>query len=301
MALTDVVEALAARRAASGVTARAVIYSSVTAALLQPTRHPSAIRFDGIAAVNRPGSGGAWQRRREPGVLARADLLLPWGEGGADQARDALEAGREPATETVVLSPPVETSPEPAADAPDVIAYVGNPDKRGLDLLCQVWAAVAPEGGRMAVGGLDADQGRRWLDRAGVAEPAGIEWMGNVERERWLALVAGARAFLSAARIEDWGLAQMEALAAGTPLVMVPAPGANAALPLARRLEPGLVAAERSVPALAAALEAALALDEGARARYASAARALLAPYSEPEIRRRVAEVVLPRLLSSSS
>ena len=59
MALTDLVEALAARRAARGVDARAIVYSSVTAALLQPPRSPSAVRFDAIAALNRPGTGGA--------------------------------------------------------------------------------------------------------------------------------------------------------------------------------------------------------------------------------------------------
>ncbi len=299
MALTDVVEALAARRAAHGITAGATIYSSITAALLQPTRQPSAIRFDGIAAVNRPGLGGVWQRRREPAVLARADLLLPWGQGGAEQAREVLAAFGERATETIVLSPPVETA-SPAPDAPDVLAYAANPDKRGLELLCRVWSEVRPEDGRLALGGLDRDEGLRWLRRSGVPEPAGVEWLGTVERERWLSLVAGARAFLSAAQIEDWGLAQMEALAIGTPLVMVAAPGANAALPLARQLWPDLVASRRTVSALASVLETALRLDGPARAAYAVSARELLAPYSEPEIRRRVAELVLPRLLRSS-
>lgn len=300
MATTDIVEGLAARNATRALTAGAVIYSSITAALLQPARHPSAIRFDGIAAANRPGLGGGWQRRREPGVLARADLLLPWGEAGVVQAREALLAAGKPNTDAIVLSPPVETAP-PASDAPEVIAYAGNPDKRGLALLCEVWAVAAPGGGRMALGGIDREEGLRFLQRAGMACPAGVEWLGTVERDRWLALVAGAGAFLSAARIEDWGLAQMEALAAGTPLVMVPAPGANEALPLARRLEPLLVAPERSAAALAGALRTALAMDAAARHSYAAAARGLLATYSEPESFRRVSEVVLPRLLSSSS
>lgn len=300
MATTDLVEGLAARSATRGLAAGAFVYSSVTAALLQPVRHPSAIRFDGIAAVNRPGVGGAWQRRREPGVLERTDLLLPWGESGGEQARAALVGSGRRVPDSLVLSPPVETA-EPAPDAPDVIAYAGNPDKRGLALLCEVWAVAGPPGARMALGGIDREHGLRFLERAGVPEPAGVEWLGTVDRERWLALVAGAGAFLSAARIEDWGLAQMEALAAGTPLVMVPAPGANEALPLARQLEPALVAGDRSVSALADVLTAALALDSVARAAYARAARAQIEPYSAPEIQRRVTEVLLPRLLSSSS
>ena len=80
-AVTDLVEALAARRAARGVDARALVFSSVTAALLQATPEvPWAVRFDSTAELNRPGVSGAWQRARERRVLARAPLLLPWGE-----------------------------------------------------------------------------------------------------------------------------------------------------------------------------------------------------------------------------
>src|SRR5258706_4867310 len=66
-ALTDWVWARAARRAAlEGIAAHepgAIIYSTVTAALLWP--RPGAIRFDAPAAGNRPGRHGIWQRPRE--------------------------------------------------------------------------------------------------------------------------------------------------------------------------------------------------------------------------------------------
>src|SRR5919198_1613595 len=64
--VTDLVEALAARRAGREVNARAAIFSTVTAALLQRgPAVPHAVRFDTPAAVNRPGLSGAWQRARE--------------------------------------------------------------------------------------------------------------------------------------------------------------------------------------------------------------------------------------------
>ncbi|HYI37227.1 MAG TPA: glycosyltransferase [Thermoleophilaceae bacterium] len=290
MATTDLVEALAARRAACGVTAGAIVFSTITAALLQPGRDvPTAVRFDGLAAVNRPGPGGAWQRRRERTVLAASDLLLPWSEQAAPPGRDAL-----------VLPPPVETAP-PAADSPDVLAYAANPDKRGLDVLCAAWERARSQGASLGIGGLDREQGLRWLSRQGGTEPEGVRWLGAVERRRWLELVAGARVFLSAARIEDWGMAQMEALAAGTPLVCAPAPGGNAALALARELAPGLVAPERDAASLGRALAAALALDRPEREVYAGRAKELLAPYGDEAVRRRVAEELLPRLLSRSS
>ena len=297
MAATDAVEALAARRAASRAGARATVYSSITAALLQPAREPHAIRFDTIAALSRPGPGGAWQRARERGVLARADLLLPWSEPAAAAA--AAAAASPPPQ--VVLPPPVERAGAAAADAPDAVAYAGNPQKRGLDLLCAAWAEARTGDARLLVGGIDARRAEAWLAARGVPVPAGLEWAGAEGRERWLSLVAGARIFVNASRFEDWGIAQMEALAAGTPLVTVPTPGPNVALPLARRLAPALVAAELDASALADAIRAGLGLEEPGRAAYAREAGTLLEPYREDALRALVAERVVPALLKSSS
>lgn len=297
MALTDVVEGLAARRAARGV-AGAVVYSSVTAALLQPARAPSAIRFDATAALNRPGPGGAWQRARERSVLRRADLLLPWSLGAGQAALNAAGAGSPP---SVVLPPPVPAMPAPDGEGFRAVAYAGNPLKRGIDLLFEAWRQVRPAGGRLAVAGISEHEGRRRLSAVGAQEPPGVEWLGEVPRERWLRTVAGAGVFVNASRHEDWGLAQMEALSAGVPLVTVPSAGGNAALALARELAPELVASEVSAGALAQALEAGLALDTDGRTAYAAGAARLLEPYREEALTRRVAEEVLPLLLESSS
>lgn len=304
MATTDAVQALAARRAASGVTARAVIYSSITAALLQPLRRPHAVRFDTIAALSRLGAGGVWQRRRERTVLGRADLLLPWSEAAASAARAAIigvpTSGGGPAIVVLpcVVDTPGDSADGPGApDAPDAAAYAANPEKRGLDVLCAAWAAGAPEGARLVVGGIERADALRWLSRQGVDVPAGVEFAGALPRERWTALVAGSRVYLSAARYEDWGIAQMEALAAGVPLVTVPTPGPNVSLPLARQLAPALVAADSTAPALADAIRAGLALGDSARLEYANAARALLAPYSDAALRGVVADRVVPALL----
>ena len=299
MALTDVVEALAARRTAARIDARATVYSSITAALLQPARGPHAIRFDTIAALSRPGAGGAWQRARERAVLAGADLLLPWSEQAASAAATATGAGRTPPQ--VVLAPPVERAAAPAPDAPEAIAYAGNPEKRGLDLLCGAWAGARPGGARLLVGGIESSGAEAWLARRGVPVPPGVEWAGALSRERWLSLVAGARVYVNASRFEDWGIAQMEALAAGTPLVTVPTPGPNAALPLARSLAPALVTEELAEAPLTTALEAGLAMDEPARRAYAEEAGRLLEPYGEEALRAVVGDRVVPALLRSSS
>jgi DNA polymerase (family 10) len=61
------------------------------------------------------------------------------------------------------------------------------------------------------------------------------------------ALLRRSRVFLSAPRREDYGIAQLEALADGCLLVTTPAPGPYAALPLARDLDPRLVGPDLAI------------------------------------------------------
>src|SRR5204862_286652 len=70
--------ALAARRAAAhGIAShrpRVLVYCSITAALLWP--RPGVIWVDAIAAENRPGRHGVWQRVVERRRLAGASLVM---------------------------------------------------------------------------------------------------------------------------------------------------------------------------------------------------------------------------------
>jgi glycosyltransferase involved in cell wall biosynthesis len=289
MAVTDLVEALAARRSAHGPKARAVVYSTITAALLQRPPAQYAIRFDATASLNRPGIGGAWQRAAEKRALAGARVLIPVSRG----AEQAIPVSGPPVVRLPI--PIEEIEPEPERDI-DAVAYAGYPRKRGLELLCEAWGQAAPEGARLVIGGLDRAKGLRWLERAGVAEPAGVEWTGELPRADWLVLVGHARAYVNASRWEDFGIGPLEALSAGTPLATVPTPGSFEALPLARELRPELVARELSAPALADALRAALAMGEADRRAYAERARELLAPYREEAVLATLRDHVLPKL-----
>ncbi|MEA2398751.1 MAG: hypothetical protein QOK25_2307, partial [Thermoleophilaceae bacterium] len=146
------------------------------------------------------------------------------------------------------------------------------------------------------IGGGTRERGLRLLRQAGVPEPAGVEWAGQLEHGRWVDLVRRARVFLNGSTWEDFGIATLEALAAGTPLVTIPTPGSFEALPLARELVQGLEAADVYAQAEGDALRAGLALDDSARAEYRRGAQELLRPYRHDAVSRTVAERVLPAL-----
>jgi hypothetical protein len=95
---------------------------------------------------------------------------------------------------------------------------------------------------------------------------------------------------VTAPRREDYGITQLEALADGCLLVTAPAPGPYVALPIARALDPRLVA-EDLAPAIRAGLDDPL-------PDYAARAAEALGPYRPERVDAVVAEQLLPRLLS---
>jgi hypothetical protein len=288
--LTDLRWALAARRAASSALewteARAVIYSSTTAALLCP--RPGAIRFDAPAAGNRPGRNGLWQRPLERRRLGQAPLLLPWSEGGLAELPHAVGASCTQAERALVLPVPVEPS-GPAEGERDIaaITYAANPAKKGLDRVLAAWRRVRQPSEELVVAGADPQD----LASEILRSEDGVRVTGLLPSSEYRALLRRARVFVIAPRREDYGMAQLEALADGCLLVTSAAPGPYAALPIARKLDPRLVGDDLGVSLRAA-------LDEPA-AGYAVRALHALEPFRREAIDRVVAQELLPRLLAA--
>jgi glycosyltransferase involved in cell wall biosynthesis len=274
-ALTDLVEALSARAAAQRGIAEhrphAVIYCSITAALLWP--RPDAIFLDSIAAENRPGRHGLWQRPVERRRLREASLLLTWSESSLD----ALQGAH---ARTVVVPPPVYDSGQARGER-DIaaIAYAGDPVKRRLDLVLEAWARARRDGETLVVAGTDRVDARPGVQVAGILEPSAFH-----------ALLGRARVFVAAPRREDFGIAALEALSHGCMMVSTPAPGPYPALEIARRLDDRLVGAD-----LATAIRTAL---DDPRPGYAARADQSLEPLRRDAIDRTVADQVLPGLLA---
>jgi hypothetical protein len=307
--LTDLRWARAARRAVEAELLRtqafALIYSTTTAALLWP--RPGAIRFDAPAAGNRRGRHGLWQRLRERRRLHEAQLLLPWSAEGLREVPPGVRT-----SDALVLPVPVEPTTEcnpldsgGAADpripllnamgpkiSPPIrdvaaVAYAANPAKKGLDRILEAWLRMRRPGEELVVAGAPESE----LRKLGYALPAeGVRVMPMLPHDEYRALLQRTRVFVCAARREDYGIAQLEALADGCMLVTTPSPGPYVALPIARELDERLVDDD-----LAAALRTAL--DDPAP-DYAERALRALAPFRRAEVDRIVAEELLPRLLA---
>jgi len=281
LALTDLAWARAARRAATeGIAAhrpRAIVYSTMGAALLWPV--PGAIRYDAPAAANRRGRHGVWQRRVERRRLQQAPLLVPQTEG-------TLAETPQPRAPAVVVPIPVEPSgdlvPWVARDIA-AITYAANPSKKGLDRVLAAWAVARRPGEELVVCGTDV-----------VPRVDGVVAAGVLSPNAYRAMLRRARVFVTAPRREDYGVAQLEALADGCRLVTTAAPGPYAALPLARALDPRSVAQEASPVALGRAVR--WGLDRGDEG-YETRARLALAPFRRAAVDGVVATKLLPRLL----
>jgi glycosyltransferase involved in cell wall biosynthesis len=263
----------AARAAIDERRPRTIVYSSTTAALLAP--RPGAIRFDAPAAGNRPGRHGVWQRPVERRRMRDAPLLVPWSEGGLAEAP-------RPHADAVVVPVPVEASGASGERDVAAVTYGANPVKKGLDRVLAAWEAARREGEELVVAGLDEAPN-------GIPPRAGVRFAGMLSRADYRALLRRARVFVCAPRREDYGIAQLEALADGCLLVTAPSPGPYAALPLARELD------ARLVGGIAEGIRTAL---DHPAPDYAERARALLAPWRREAVDAVVREQLLPRLLS---
>lgn len=267
-ALTDLASAHAARRATSRLDpAVPVVYCSVTAALLWP--RPGAIWLDTLATENRPGRHGVWQRPVERRRLTQATLVMTMSPGVVDGA--------------VLVPVPVAAS-GPSASWPErdiaAITYVGDPAKKRVSFVIDAWRAARREDETLLVAGGST-----------AREERGVRWVGRLPRDEYRALLRRARVFVAAPTIEDYGTAQLEALADGCALVTTAsARGPYPARAIARELDPRLVVSDGG---LAGAIR--YALDDPVP-DYAALAAARLEPFTPAAVDRTLRDQVLPLL-----
>jgi hypothetical protein len=294
--LIDLVEAVAARRALQSALRRAqpraVIFSTTTSSLLAPALDvPYAIRLDGPSRLNRPGARNALQHALERRRMRRARLILPFSHAAARQ----LPRGAAPA---VVVHESVLPSSPPCPRERLAVAYTPDPKAKGLDIVVAAWERAALPDARLEVFGISRELAARHLARNGLTEPPGLVLRGRVGEDEFRAALRRAHVFLTGARWEDFGRAQLEALADGALLVCGATGGAFEALLHARELEPALCAPDLQPESLALALGNAFALDADRVGRYREQAAQRMRAYRPEAARALIAERVLPALLS---
>ena len=147
--------------------------------------------------------------------------------GGAEAARGRGDRARSPSNRLA------------RAARKDIaaITYGANPEKKGLDRVLAAWLRASNPDEELVVAGLDEAAGTQWLRRTeaqtgrtatGVNRrrgrgPRGRGGAGpwrarcaspaSLARDEYRALLRRSRVFVAAARREDYGIAQLEALA----------------------------------------------------------------------------------------
>jgi hypothetical protein len=182
------------------------------------------------------------------------------------------------ASPAVVVPVPVEGSGAGGERDIAAITYAADPVKKGLPRVLEAWAKARRDGEELVV----------VTDKDVPAQP-GVR-VEDVRGEEFRALVRRSRLYVVAPRREDYGIAQLEALADGCMLVTTKGEGPYVARELARELDPRLVGDEGLDHAIRAALDDPL-------PDYAERARELLRPFAPAAVDATVANELLPRLL----
>ncbi len=293
--LIDLSRALLMRRATTRacreVCPRALIYATSPAAILERRSRlrKGAICYDALTRENRLGWRGLIQRVLEVRSLRASRMLMPLAITDIP--------GRDDLVEHPLPMPVAPSGPPVNEPGTYVVCYAGDPVRKGLDTMIVAWALLGAKDRCLLVAGIDEHAAKRFLARRGVKVPDSVRWLGSVPPVEFRAMVRGAAAYLAASRYEGYGIAQLEALADGTPLVTTPSRGPFEALGVIRELAPDLVADTDSAEALSVSLQSALDWDNDKRVLFRSATAARMAEYSPEAMRRRFREI-LPELLS---
>ena len=247
-----------------------------------PATGPAATALAAPARAPAPAPARRCCCRWSEGALREA---LGRGAGERPRARRAASRSSPPARRRrSATSPRSPTRPTRARRASTACSRPGGALRR-----------VAGAGAELLVAGASPAQLSAAGHRRSRRSPACASW-ARWRARSYRALLRRARVFVCAPRREDYGIAQLEALADGCLLVTTPAPGPYAALPLARSLDPRLVGEDLAAALRAALTDPAPPATPSARAPRSRRSRAARATRSSPRSCCRACSASAPQL-----
>jgi glycosyltransferase involved in cell wall biosynthesis len=269
--LAAFVKAAAAAREVPVVDAHFALYAAVPV-LVWPLRSiPLLVHFHGPwAAEARAGGrprGETLRAALEGAVYRRADRVVVLSEHFGRLVSDdyGVDPGRvrviPPGVDLKRFTPDRDGARGRLGMSPDrLVAFSARRlvPRMGLDVLVAAWRAAPPHALLVIAGeGAEATALRRAAEEAGLTDR--VRLLGRVSETELVDWYRAADVVvLPSLALEGFGLAALEALACGTPVVVTDAGG----LPeVVRELDPGVVVPAGNVEALAARLAAALSGD----------------------------------------
>ena len=283
------------RRALRRLRPRSIVHASPVTALFEPAERlrRSVIRFDAPLLHSRPGVRNGVQRTLERRALRLARAIAPY----SPRPTPRLLAAAPADADVIPVGFPIDLPERVAPDRdPIVLCYAGSPRKKGLDFVAQAWSRADRKGRRLVVAGIERAAGLRFLSDHGVPEPPDTDWAGWLAADEFAGLLGRAEVFVGASRRDEYGTAQLQALAAGCLLVHAEVPGFCEPLELAAGLDRELIAPAQDAEGLARCLERAFSRGPEARAAYVAEARSLLSEYTTPAFAAILRERLVPAL-----
>ena len=159
-------------------------------------------------------------RARMRGALLAADAVVAQGASLAER----LRALGVPAEGLRIIHNGVrllDGEPGPPADAPSVLAMGSLTAKKGFDVLLRAFALVLQclPAARLTIAGEGPEEPQLVRQAASLGIGDSVAFPGVVTGEAKAALLARARVFVSSSRREPFANANLEAMAAGRPIV----------------------------------------------------------------------------------
>jgi glycosyltransferase involved in cell wall biosynthesis len=185
--------------------------------------------------------------------FGNADLILPWTRFGKNFLIKEYGLESDKIEQIPFALEDGNLGGIKMSDGGFAISYCskGMMRRKGLDILIKAWNMVGFDK-RLIVTGVDMESASNFLGDMSLKIPSNVEFTGMLSHDDYLKTLAASSFFISASRWEDFGIAVLEALSLGKPVVSTPTIGPSELL---RDIDENLISPSFSPGDLASSIE----------------------------------------------